>query len=123
MGKVSHDSHILTISEIYINFIADFVEYILRMYYVIYRELMKCSAWRDFMANSRDREKFVELAEKRVSRALKDIKLIGNLSNRTNYSYTEQDVKKITAALKKSVDEMKARFDAKGDSVDEAFRL
>lgn len=75
------------------------------------------------MASSKDRDKFVELAEKRVSRALKDIKLIGNLSNRTNYSYTEQDVKKITAALRKSVDEMKARFDAKGDSVDEAFKL
>ena len=65
----------------------------------------------------------MELAEKRVSRALKDIKLVGNLSNRTNYSYTEQDVKKITAALRKAVDEMKARFDAKGDSVDEAFKL
>lgn len=75
------------------------------------------------MASIKDREKFVELAEKRVSRALKDIKLVGNLSNRTNYSYTEQDVKKITAALRKAVDEMKARFDAKGDSVDEAFKL
>jgi hypothetical protein len=69
------------------------------------------------------REKFVELAEKRVNKALKDIKLIGNLSNRSNYSYTEQDVKKITAALKKALEEMRARFDAKGDPDGSAFKL
>ena len=32
---------------------------------------------------SKNRDKFVELAEKRVTRALKDIRLIGNLSNKT----------------------------------------
>lgn len=75
------------------------------------------------MAESRSRQKFVELAEKRVARALKDIKLIGNLSNRTNYSYTELDVKKITQALTRAVSEMKARFDAKGAAADETFKL
>lgn len=75
------------------------------------------------MVSSKSRDKFVELAEKRVSRALKDIKLIGNLSNRTNYTYTDQDVKKITQALTKAVSEMKARFDAKGDPADETFKL
>lgn len=75
------------------------------------------------MAREKDREKFKVLAEKRVSRALKDIKLIGNLSNKSNYSYTEQDGKKIYSALKKAIDEMKARFNAKGDSADEQFKL
>jgi len=75
------------------------------------------------MAREKDREKFKELAEKRVSRVLKDIKLIGNLSNKTNYSYTEQDSKKIYNALRKAIDEMKARFNAKGDSADEQFKL
>lgn len=75
------------------------------------------------MADSKNRERFVVLAEKRVSRTIKDIKLIGNLSNRTNYSYTDQDVKKIMQALNKAVAEMKARFDAKGAAADEAFKL
>ncbi len=75
------------------------------------------------MADSKNRERFVDLAEKRVSRTLKDIKLIGNLSNRTNYSYTDQDVKKIMQALNKAVTEMKARFDAKGAAAEEAFKL
>ena len=42
-----------------------------------------------------DRTKFVELANKRVSRALKAIQLIGNLSNRSNYDFTEEDVTKM----------------------------
>lgn len=75
------------------------------------------------MAREADRKKFVELAEKRVGRALKDMKLIGNLSNRSNYSYTAQDVKKIHAALKKALEEVKARFDSKGVSDDESFKL
>jgi len=75
------------------------------------------------MAREKDREKFVELAEKRVSKALKDIKLIGNLSNKSNYDYQEQDVKKIYSTLKKALEEMKARFDSKGSSDDEVFKL
>ena len=75
------------------------------------------------MSRDKDRQKFVQLAEARVTRALKDIKLIGNLSNRSNYVYTDEDAKKIIAALKKAVDETKSRFEAKGDPETEAFKL
>ena len=69
------------------------------------------------------RDRFVDLAEKRVSKTLKGLRLIGNLSNRSNYSYTEQDVTKIYRALKSALEEMKARFDSKGAGEDETFRL
>ena len=69
------------------------------------------------------REKFVELAERRVSNALKDIKLIGNLSNKSNYKYDQSDVKKITSALKKAISEMTVRFESNGASEDETFKL
>lgn len=69
------------------------------------------------------REKFVELAEKRVSNALKDIKLIGNLSNKSNYKYDQSDVKKITSVLKKAISEMTARFESNGAAADERFKL
>lgn len=75
------------------------------------------------MVREADRKKFVELAEKRVQRAIKDIRLIGNLSNRSNYSYEDKDIKKIHGALKKALEEMKARFDAKGDTIDDVFKL
>ena len=44
---------------------------------------------------SRRREKFAELATKRVGRATHAIRVIGNLSNKSNYEYTDQDVKAI----------------------------
>ena len=69
------------------------------------------------------RKKFVELAEKRVNRAIKDLRLVGNLSNKSNYSYTDQDVKKIMNALKSALDEMKARFDRNTDGDSGQFKL
>lgn len=58
-----------------------------------------------------DRKRFVELANKRVSRALKSIQLIGNLSNRSNYDFTEDDVVKILRALQEELSACKKRFD------------
>ena len=75
------------------------------------------------MARAVDREKFKHLAEQRVTKALKQIKLIGNLSNRSNYAYDDADVRKIYKALRGAVDEMKAKFDSKGVATDEQFRL
>jgi hypothetical protein len=69
------------------------------------------------------REKCVDLGGRRIIKTLKDISLIGNLSNRSNYSYTEQDVKKIVSALRKAVDDMKARFDRKAAAGDSGFKL
>ena len=69
------------------------------------------------------RERFVDLAEKRVSKILKDLKLIGNLSNRSNYEYTQDDVIKIMRAIKKAVDDCKGRFDQGGKEEDEVFKL
>jgi hypothetical protein len=59
---------------------------------------------------------FVRLAESRVSRVLKDIRLIGNLSNRSAYEYSEEDVRKIFKALQREIDAAKSRF--KFDEVD-----
>jgi hypothetical protein len=58
-----------------------------------------------------DREKFVALATKRVSKALKDIQLVGNLSNRSNYDYNEDDVAKIMRALSDEVAACRKKFD------------
>ncbi|MDH2420077.1 hypothetical protein [Cobetia amphilecti] len=75
------------------------------------------------MSEDKARDRFVRLAESRVSKALKDIKLIGNLSNRSHYTYTDEDVKKINQALKRAVDDVRSRFDNKGDEEKEIFKL
>lgn len=71
----------------------------------------------------KSRTKFVELAEKRVSRAIKDIRLIGNLSNRSNYSYTADDSRKIIKALRDEVEAIRLRFDASSGDTKSVFKL
>jgi uncharacterized protein YeeX (DUF496 family) len=55
-------------------------------------------------------EKFERLAEKRVNEGLKKIRLIGNLSNKNNYDYTEEHVKQIIDALENEMRVLKNRF-------------
>ena len=69
------------------------------------------------------RGKFIELATNRVTRTIKDIRLIGNLSNRSAYEYTEDDIKKITKTLQKELDLMKLRFAGGAQGGDGEFSL
>jgi len=59
---------------------------------------------------SQSRENFVRLAEARTTRLLKDIDLLSNLSNRSNYTFTEEDVNKIFRAVQKKLRETEAKF-------------
>ena len=52
-----------------------------------------------------------------------DINLIGNLSNKSNYSYKKTDSDKIYKALRKAIDEMKLRFESSGASAEDVFKL
>lgn len=67
-------------------------------------------------------EKFKVLAEKRVNKTLKDIRLIGNLANRNNYSYTEQDALKICSTIEAEVKLLKSKFLSENISLPE-FKL
>ena len=55
-------------------------------------------------------KKFIELANKRVNKTIKDIQLIGNLANKQNYEYTELQAKKIVKALQQELDDVKQNF-------------
>ncbi|MES2985461.1 MAG: hypothetical protein V4735_09775 [Pseudomonadota bacterium] len=67
----------------------------------------------DEQQRENDRKNFVRLAEKRVTKALNTIRLIGNLSNTSNYYYTARDVEKIFATLAAEIEECKKKFEAK----------
>lgn len=69
------------------------------------------------------RDKFIKLAENRVLRAIKDIRLIGNLSNKNNYSYTEKDISKIISVLEQEVKLLKTRFLSDGVKEEPVFKL
>ena len=72
---------------------------------------------------STKRENFVRLAEARVSRALDSIRVIGNLSNRSNYEYDDQDVKKIIKTLQDEVAKVKMQLEAKSGVSKQQFKL
>ena len=58
----------------------------------------------------RDRSTFVRLANRRVPNAIKAVELVGNLANRMNYSFKEQDAKQIIKALRAAVVECEQRY-------------
>jgi uncharacterized small protein (DUF1192 family) len=72
---------------------------------------------------STKRSNFIRLAEARVTKALKSIKVVGNLSNKANYEYTDQDINKIINALQAEINVLKSRFKNKGDSETVEFKL
>ena len=69
------------------------------------------------------RKKFIDLAEARVNRTIKDIRLIGNLSNKSSYMYSEEDTKEIFRVLQKELDTAKSRFSGGNRFGDDAFHL
>jgi hypothetical protein len=68
-------------------------------------------------------DRFKRLAERRVGRAIKDLRSIGNLANRANYSYSDEQVRKIIRALRLEVSALGARFADGSGSGDGQFRL
>jgi hypothetical protein len=66
----------------------------------------------------------VRLAEARTRKAIRDLRLIGNLSNRSNYSYGEEDVRKIFRALTEELRRAQRRFESTGgDAAEVDFKL
>ena len=58
--------------------------------------------------------KFEEIAQKRVNEAIKKIQIIGNLANKSNYSYTDEHVKQIFRAIETELKTVKMRFQRQG---------
>jgi hypothetical protein len=56
------------------------------------------------------RQRFVELGEARVRKASQMLRLVGNLANRNNYDYSDQDAQKILAALEAELKLLRAKF-------------
>lgn len=65
------------------------------------------------MGQDRDkRERFIGLGETRVRKATQMLRLIGNLSNTSNYEYDQEDAQKIISTLENEVKLLKAKFQA-----------
>lgn len=76
------------------------------------------------MTNERT-EKFEKIAERRVTEAVKKLRLIGNLANKRNYSYTEKHVKQIISALEGEMKDLRNKFqnDSTGGQIEFKFKI
>lgn len=55
-------------------------------------------------------EKFQRLATKRANKVLHDLRLIGNLSNKSNYEYTKDEVDKMFSVIRKQLNTVQVKF-------------
>jgi len=56
------------------------------------------------------KERFKRLATQRTNIILKRLKVLGNCSNRSAYTYTEEEINKIFSEIERRVRETKAKF-------------
>lgn len=60
--------------------------------------------------NETPEERFRRLATRRTNSILDGLRKLGNLSNRTNYKYSEEDVERIFTAIYEAVADIEDRF-------------
>lgn len=56
-------------------------------------------------------DRFKRLAESRVNNVLRSIRILGNLSNTTNYSYTPDQVQRIFNAVREQLELVEGKFE------------
>jgi hypothetical protein len=69
------------------------------------------------------RDKFVRLAERRTVNAIKAIRVLAKLGNRSVYEFDDADVKKIINALSREIENLRARMSARGSKKGVEFKL
>jgi hypothetical protein len=76
----------------------------------------------DMQKNSKEtrEERFKRVATRRTNDILNRIRILGNCSNKSSYSYTEEDIKKIFSAIEGELRSTKAMF---GNRKKDTFRL
>ena len=70
--------------------------------------------------NETQKERFKRIATVRTNAVLDRLRILGNLSNRQMYSYSEEDINKIFSAISKQIKEVRAKFNSRKE---EKFKL
>ena len=68
-------------------------------------------------------ERFKRIAEKRVSKAARSIRLVGNLGNRSLYEASHDERKEIITYLEASLRQMKKDLEKKTQKDNEEFKF
>lgn len=68
-------------------------------------------------------QNFIRLAEGRTNKIIHTLRLLGNLANRSNYEYTDEQVQIIFSTLEKELRNQKSKFKIKSSRSKEVFKL
>jgi len=60
--------------------------------------------------NEAPEERFKRIAQARTNAVLHQLRILGNLSNKQRYRYSEEDINKIFSAINKQLRETKTKF-------------
>ncbi len=69
--------------------------------------------------------KFEKIAERRVTEAIKKLRLVGNLANKRNYSYTDKHFKQVISALESEMKDLRNKFqdDSSSGQIEFKFKI
>ena len=67
------------------------------------------------------KERFVRIAENRTNKIIDMLDLLGNCANKSNYDYSDEDVRRIFSAIENSTKVCKMKFLEKQEK--EKFKL
>ena len=65
------------------------------------------------------RDRFQRLAERRVSKCIQSMRLVGNLGNKSVYEYTDSEQKQLIAVLEAELRSLKSKFRSRQTPNDE----
>lgn len=68
------------------------------------------------MISNMKRDRFIRIAERRVNQVLVNLDNLGKCSNRRNYEYTADDIRKIFRVIERKVKETKLLFQGKNEN-------
>lgn len=68
-------------------------------------------------------QRFQRIAERRVNETMRALRLLGNLSDRRNYAYTDEQVAMVLGAIDQEIRALKGRFKAESVTDVQVFRF
>jgi len=71
-------------------------------------------------SNETPEQRFRRIAALRTNAVLDKLRILGNLSNRQMYSYSDEDINKIFSAINKQIKEVRSKFNSRKQ---EKFKL
>ncbi len=69
------------------------------------------------------RERFINVAGRRVQKVLDDIESLAKCANKSTYEYTDEEVKKMLKAINEKVIMLKAAFSANSKTGKQTFEF